>query len=180
MTRIYVEGVGLRAPGLDGWTESMPALRGERAYAAAPLSLPPSALLPANERRRMVTTVKLALLVGAEAFENAQRDPRETATVFTSSGGDGATIHDILGTLATAELDVSPTRFHNSVHNAPSGYWTIATKARTPTTSLCAHDASFTAGLLDAASQATIDDRPVELIAYDLPYPEPLNAKRPI
>ncbi len=110
----------------------------------------------------------------------AARDPRETPTVFTSSGGDGETIHHILEALASAQLDVSPTRFHNSVHNAPSGYWSIATKAFAPTTSLCAHDRSFAAGLLDAASQTVVDGQAVGLIAYDVRYPEPLNAKRRI
>jgi hypothetical protein len=127
-----------------------------------------------------VTTVKLALAVGIEAFAQAQREPRETATVFTSSGGDGETIEDILRSLAADQIEVSPTRFHNSVHNAPSGYWSIATKSLEPTTSLCAFDASFTAGLLEAAAQAVVDDRAVALIAYDLPYPEPLNACRAI
>jgi hypothetical protein len=178
--RVYVEGIGVRAGGLGGWAAAASVLTGSRGYVPAPLDLPSSPLLPANERRRVVLTVKLALLVGVEAFENAKRDPSETATVFASSGGDGETLHNILEGLASAELEVSPTRFHNSVHNAPSGYWTIATKAHEPTTSLCAHDASFAAGLLDAAVQATVDERPVGLIAYDLPYPEPLNAMRPI
>ncbi len=66
------------------------------------------------------------------------------------------------------------------MHNAPSGYWSIAMKAVEPTTSLCVHDASFSAGLLDAAAQAAVDRRAVGLIAYDLPYPEPLNAVRTI
>lgn len=180
MIRLFVEGIGLRAPGLDGWAGSLPVLRGEQPYAATPTSVPPSPLLPANERRRMVMTVKLALLVGAEAFANAERDPSEAATVFTSSGGDGDTLHGILQSLVAAELDVSPTRFHNSVHNAPSGYWAIATKSHTPTTSICGHDWSFAAGLLDAAAQAASDAQPVGLIAYDLPYPEPLNGKRSI
>jgi hypothetical protein len=178
--RVYVEGVGLIAPGLEGWAASRRLLCGEHPYTPTPPVLPASPLLPSNERRRMVTTVKLALQAGAEAFAHARRDPAATASVFTSSGGDGETIHNILESLASAELDVSPTRFHNSVHNAPSGYWAIGTRSRAPTTSLCAHDWSFAAGLLDAAAQATMDDRAVALIAYDLPYPEPLNARRAI
>jgi hypothetical protein len=82
--------------------------------------------------------------------------------------------------LAEPERDISPTRFHNSVHNAPAGYWSIATRSHAPSTSLCCHDASFAAGLLDAAAQVTVDDRPVALISYDQPYPEPLHAVRPI
>jgi len=178
--KVFVEGIGVWAAGLEGWASSREVLAGMRPYVPAPLTVPPSPLLPPNERRRTVATVRLALKVGAEAFANAGRDPSATATVFTSSGGDGETLHGILESLSTAELDVSPTRFHNSVHNAPAGYWTIATRSREPSTSLCAFDASFSAGLLDAAAQAVFDHCAVALIAYDLPYPEPLHSARAI
>ena len=180
MMRVFVEGVGLRGPGLDGWEASRPVLAGAAAYRPAATELPPSPLLPANERRRMVRTVQLALAVGVEAFVAAGRDPGQVATVFTSSGGDGQTIHEILETLASADPELSPTRFHNSVHNAPAGYWSIATRSNAASSSLCAHDASFAAGLLEAAAQATVEGEPVALIAYDLRYPEPLNRVRPI
>ncbi|HTZ78555.1 MAG TPA: beta-ketoacyl synthase chain length factor [Stellaceae bacterium] len=178
--RVYVEGVGLCGPGLGGWAASRPVLAGAERYVAAPAVVPPSALLPANERRRTVLTVKLAMAVGAEAFANAGRDPAETATVFTSSGGDGETLHGILSGLASDEREISPTRFHNSVHNAPAGYWSIATRSHAPSSSLCAFDASFGAGLLEAASQATAEERAVGLIAYDLSYPEPLHSVRAV
>jgi len=179
--RVYLEGIGIRGEGLDGWPAAAAVLAdGQSRYTRLPINLPPSALLPPNERRRMVTTVKLAIAVGTEAFAHAQRDPSETATVFTSSGGDGDTIHNILEAVTCDHIEVSPMRFHNSVHNAPSGYWSIATKSSAPTTSLCVHDASFSAGLLEAAAQATVDQCAVGLIAYDLPYPEPLNTVRTI
>jgi hypothetical protein len=66
------------------------------------------------------------------------------------------------------------------VHNAAAGYWSIATQCRAPSTSLCCHDASFAAGLLEAVSQVLSAGAPVVLIAYDHPYPEPLNTVRPI
>ena len=177
--RVYVEGIGLRGPGLDGWAGSRPALSGAEPYVAAPANIPTSPLLPANERRRTVQTVKLALAVAAEAVEAAGREAATLATVFTSSGGDGETIHEILQALAAAEEpELSPTRFHNSVHNAPAGYWSIATRSQAPSSSLCCHDASFAAGLIEAAAQATVDDRAVALVAYDLPYPEPLDSAR--
>jgi hypothetical protein len=66
------------------------------------------------------------------------------------------------------------------VHNAAAGYWCIAAGSHEPSTSLCAHDASFAAGLLESATQVTVDDAVVVLIAYDHPYPEPLNTARPI
>ncbi|TCV87465.1 beta-ketoacyl synthase chain length factor [Sulfurirhabdus autotrophica] len=178
--KIYVEGVGLLGPGLNGWHFSLSCLTANEAYVSAPTELKASELLPAAERRRTGVPVKLSLAVGQEAFANAQRDPATTATVFSSSGGDGDNLHHICETLAVAELEVSPTRFHNSVHNAAAGYWSIATHSQEPSTSLCCYDASFSSGLLESTTQIVVDGIPVALIAYDHPYPEPLHAVRHI
>lgn len=178
--RLWVEGVGLAGPGLCGWQASRPVLGGSANYAHAPTVLTASDLLPAAERRRTGVPVKLALAVGCEAFANAAREPATTATVFTSSGGDSENVHQICETLASTEREVSPTRFHNSVHNAAAGYWSIATGSHEPSTSLCAYDWSFAAGLLEAAVQIAADRKPVALIAYDQHYPPPLHAVRPI
>ena len=178
MIRVYVEGVGLAGPGLAGWHRSRPVLAGLEPYAPAPTVIAAPRGLPAAEGRRTGRSVRLALAVAHEAFEHAARDPAATATVFTSSGGDGDNVHEILQILATPNREVSPTRFHNSVHNAAAGYWSIAARSHAPSTSLCAYDASFAAGLIDAATQIAVDAVPVSLIAYDHPYPEPLHAKR--
>jgi hypothetical protein len=180
MMRLYVEGIGLLGPGLDGWSTSRHVLAGEVAYVAAPTNLRASDMLPPAERRRAGVPIKLALTVGQEAFLHAERETKTASTVFTSSGGDNDNVHAINGILATAPREVSPTRFHNSVHNAAAGYWCIAAGSHEPSTSLCAHDASFAAGLLESATQATVDNAVVVLIAYDHPYPEPLNTVRPI
>ena len=180
MIRLHVEGIGLRGPGLDGWPASLPILAGRSPYEPRPISIPAASLLPANERRRAPQIVRLALAAGAEAFDASGRQPANTPAIFTSSGADGETIHAILQTLAGTERELSPTRFHNSVHNVAAGYWSIATGARTPATSLCAHDGSFAAGLIEAAAQVAAGAPAVALIAYDLPYPGPLAAVRQI
>ena len=180
MIKLYVEGVGLLGPGLQGWAAGAPALAGRQPYTSVPTVVPASTLLPAAERRRAGLPVKIALAVGQEAFANAARDPAATATVFTSSSGDGENLHHICETLASTEREISPTRFHNSVHNAPAGYWSIAVGAREASTSLCGHDASFSVGLIDAATQVAAEQAAVALIACDQPYPEPLNGVRPI
>ncbi len=180
MITVWVEGVGIAGPGLNGWTASRAVLAGLVPYEPAPYLPPPVALLPPAERRRAATAIRLAIGVGSEALASAGRDPATMAMVFTSSGGDGETVHEILCALSTDRREVSPTRFHNSVHNAPAGYWAVATGSCEPSTSLCAFDASFSAGLLDAAAQALVDNRPVTLAAYDLPYPAPLHGVRPI
>jgi beta-ketoacyl synthase-like protein len=178
--RGYVEGIGLLGPGLPGWEASRAVLAGRAPYVPAAPAVPASELLPPAERRRTGVPVKLALAVGREAFVNAGRSAETTATVFTASCGDGQNLHDMCESLASPEREVSPTRFHNSVHNAAAGYWGIATRSREASTSLCAYDASFSAGLLEAMAQVAVDRAPVALLAYDQPYPEPLNQARPI
>ncbi len=178
--RVYVEGIGLRGPGLDGWTASRAVLAGEAPYISAPTNMTVGDMLPPAERRRAGVPIKLAMAVGHEAFHHARRDASATATVFTSSGGDNENVHAICEILVTAPREVSPTRFHNSVHNASAGYWGIATQSREPSTSLCGYDTSFAIGLLDAAAQVVADGVAVALLAYDYAYPEPLNSVRKI
>jgi hypothetical protein len=178
--RVYVEGVGLRGPGLDGWTESRRILAGAQSYEQKAIRVPPIDLLPANERRRAVLTARLSVAVGLEALTTAARDAAATPTVFASSGGDSDTIHEILNTLASPNPEISPIRFHNSVHNAPAGYWSIAARSRAPSSSICCHDDSFAAGLLEAAAMAVTESSAVALIAYDVQYPEPLHSVRPV
>ena len=174
-------GVGLVGPGLAGWRESRAALAGEIAYTLAATAIPAPEALPATERRRAGKTVKLALAAGLAACADAGSEPRALAAVFSSSTGDGENQHAICEVLASNDRDISPTRFHNSVHNAPAGYWGIATGAMAPSDSLAAFDASFAAGLVEALGRLAADPtREVLLVAYDAPYPEPLKATRPI
>jgi hypothetical protein len=177
--RAFVEAVGLAGPGLRGWEASRAVLSGSVPYSVEPTEVA-ATLLPPAEQRRAGSSVKLALAVGQQAFAGCEYDAASTATVFTTSCGDGETLHRICEALATEEREVSPTRFHNSVHNAAAGYWGIATGSMEPSSSLCGHDASFAVGLLEALAQVACAGKPVALIAYDHPYPEPLHAVRPI
>src|SRR5580700_7480342 len=176
----YVEGIGLLGPGIGDWPAGARLLAGETAWVRAPTVLPAPECLPSAERRRTGTVVRLALAVGLEATSRAGADPAALAAVFTSSGGDGQNCHEICQVLASAERQLSPTRFHNSVHNAAAGYWSIATGATPASNALCAYDASFAAGLLEALTQVAIERTAVLLIAYDASYPEPLRTVRPI
>jgi len=178
--RVFVEGIGVLGPGMQGWEAASHVLAGVAPFEAAPVRVPPVTLLPQAERRRAGMTVRLAITAGIEALIQSGREPAEMAMVFAASGGDGDTIHETLATLATSQRAVSPTRFHNSVHNAPAGYWAVATGSHAPSTSLSAFDDSVAAGLLEAAVQATVEERPVTLVAYDVPYPEPLRSTRPM
>jgi hypothetical protein len=176
-----IEGMGLVGPGLASWKEGREALAGRVAYVSRPTVLPVPEALPATERRRAGKSVKVSLAAGLEAARDAGRSARDLVTVFSSSSGDGDTCHSICETLASDDRLISPTRFHNSVHNAPAGYWGIATGAMLPADCVAAFDASFGAGLLEGLSRLAADPaQPVLVIAYDAPYPQPLHGARPI
>ena len=180
MLSAYVGGLGVLGPGLSNWPEAGAVLSGQQAYRPAATVLPMPTILAAAERRRIGRVVKLAIGVALEATSQADEDPAELASVFSSSGGDGHNCHELCQALSLAGREISPTRFANSVHNAAAGYWSIGTGAMAESNVLCAFDASFTAGLLEALTQVAVDQIPVLLVAYDSEYPQPLHAKRPI
>lgn len=177
---IYLDGVGLFGPGLNGWAQACEVLSGRQPYVAAPTILPAVEKLPPAERRRVGTPVKLSMAIGLEAARHAGADLASLATVFSSTEADCDNSHAILEALASPDRALSPTRFHNSVHNVASGYWGIATGSMQPSTSLCAYDGTFAAGLLEAATQAISSGKPCLLLSYDTAYPEPLQRLRPI
>lgn len=176
----YISGIGLLGPGLPSWAISSAMLKGEQAYEASKTLVPVPELLPAAERRRASDIVKLSLATSLEALATAEMLTTDLPSVFSFSNGDGLNCHNICECLASDDREISPTRFHNSVHNAVAGYWSIATKNMATSSVLCAYDGSFGAGLLDAMTQVVVDDTACILMTSDTPYPEPMHSKRPI
>jgi Beta-ketoacyl synthase, N-terminal domain len=180
MIDAWIAGAGVLAPGLKDWNTAREILAGRVPYADDADPEPAPALLPANERRRASLPARWSLTVGSEALACGGLAPEDVAIVFTSCGGDGLITDQICRALAASPPEMSPTRFHNSVHNAPAGYWSIFARSRAPSSTLCGYDASFAAGLLEAAAQAAVEQRPVLLVAYDLKSPEPLHSLWPV
>lgn len=176
----YIEGIGLIGPDLNDWASGRQILAGQQPYQSAKTVIPTPELLPAAERRRASDIVKLTLATSLQAIVEAGLQDENLPSVFSFSNGDGLNCHTICEMLASDDREISPTRFHNSVHNAAAGYWSIATKTMATSSVLCAYDASFGAGLLDALTQVTVDGTRCILMASDTPYPEPMFSKRPI
>ncbi|MEM7169028.1 MAG: beta-ketoacyl synthase chain length factor [Pseudomonadota bacterium] len=180
MTRVFVSGVGVLGPGLISWPLARDVLSGRHPYEREELALPAPEILSGRERRRSSATVRLALNVAHEAIQQAGIAPSDVATVFGSSNGSGLEIHQILTALRHAEMLVSPTLFHNSVHNSAVGYWCIAIGNHQPSTSIACHDFTFAAAMMKACAQASVENRPVLLTVFDCPLPAPLHQKRPL
>ena len=169
-----IEGIGFWAPGLPSWEAAQAHVR-DGTPPGDPGKPSPRLLAP-NERRRAPPSVAVALEVALAACEAAGRDPASLPSVFASTHGDLAITDYMCATLADDPRSISPTKFHNSVHNAAAGYWTIGAGCVRPATALSAHRATFAQGLLEALAQLACGDEAVLLAAYDAEGAGPLGA----
>lgn len=177
--RLYVNGAALWASRLPGWTRAREILAGREVAPAAALGRPAPELLPPNERRRAPDTVAVALEAALAACKSADLSPASLACVFSSTHGDLAITDYMCATLASTPAQLSPTRFHNSVHNAAAGYWTIAAECTRPYTALSAGEHTFGAALLEASVQALSTAQNILLVTYDIDARGPLAAMVP-
>lgn len=175
MMQVYLESLSVIAPGLAGWDKSRAILAGDSEYQAGPLPPFSPELLPVNERRRITPTIRIALQAATEALQARNHAANELRSVFSSNNGDLDISDRICSALCLPEFPVSPTDFHNSVHNAPAGYWAIGSQCHLPSTSISGGRASFVAGLLEAVTQALCCPQPVLLVCYELPTPDSLS-----
>ena len=175
----FVDGVAFWAPRLPGWDIARRVLRGEAEAQAQAAPRPAPGILAPTERRRAPDTVAIALEVAIRACESADADPRELPSVFACAEGDTAISDYMSETLARTPTLISPTRFHNSVHNAAAGYWSIGTGCMQPYTSISAHRDTFGEGLIEALLQAEAGARPTLLAAYDIESRGPLATMAP-
>ena len=176
--KISVRGVSVWGPGLAGWAQAQACLQGRAEWVDQAQIPPPAAALAPNERRRSGPVTRLAMAVAEEACALAGVKPSGLSVVFASANGDGGVIDAILKALSEPGGEVSPTQFHNSVHNAPAGYWTIGHGSIASATALGCYDWSFGLGLLKAVSEAVVEQHPVLFVAYDQPIPGPVGTVR--
>lgn len=165
---VYINDISVIGPGLTNKTDNLSILRGQGNWTYQDLPQLKPEMLPANERRRTTPLINLAL----ESIQGLLRDYDDlqaVSTVFASSDGDLQIADKMCTALAEDEKIISPTLFHNSVYNAPAGYWSIAALLKGASTSLSAGDATFMCGLQEAVTQVEVDGGTVLLVAYDYP-----------
>jgi hypothetical protein len=121
----------------------------------------------------------MAICVAEEAMAHSGLTSMDQASVFASSCGDLDIVDKICSALTLDDKPVSPTQFHNSVHNAQSGYWAIANQVHQASNSISAFNGSFSAGLLEASTVVNIEQVPVLLVVYDRPAPGVLFSSAP-
>jgi hypothetical protein len=179
LPEVVVEGVAFWASRLPGWDVARAVIRGEQTAPEAPVSRPAPALLGPTERRRAPDTVAIALEVAARACAAAGRSPSELPAVFASTHGDLGISDYMCATLVDTPALISPIKFHNSVHNAAAGYWSIGTSSHAPYTAISAFHHTFGTGLLEAAVQIACEQQPVLYVAFDVEAKGALSTMAP-
>lgn len=171
MNQIDIVGLGAWSPSFADWSSFRTGLQsGEW---STDVVLQPE-LIPPRERRRAPQLVKMAIEVMDQACKMAAMSPDDVAVVFSSAMGDMQITDYLCRALAETPKLISPTRFHNSVHNAAPGYWSITTGAFTPATAVSAYEHTSTMAFLEAAIQVVEENTPVVLVTQEVAAPLPL------
>jgi hypothetical protein len=172
MTDLDIAGLGVWSPFFADWPAFCEGSRNGKWQTEVQLR---PGLIPPRELRRSPQSVKMAVEVMSQACAMAKLDPADMAVVFSSSMGDIQITDYLCRTLAATPGLVSPTRFHNSVHNATTGYWSIASQAQAPTNAVSAYAYTAPMALFEAAVQVAEEELPVLLVCQEMAAPEALH-----
>ncbi|MGR9074236.1 MAG: beta-ketoacyl synthase chain length factor [Gammaproteobacteria bacterium] len=158
--------IAIKSVALCGMKESLPA------GLELEINEPDKSLLPASIRRRTALTTRMAVTAAVKACESAGVDTKSLPSVFASVGGEIRVTDALCRTLPAFDEMLSPTQFHNSVHNTTAGYWGIMNGCRAPTTAIAAVDDTFAMGLLESWSQLMQNPGNLLLVCYDEDWPQ--------
>ncbi len=129
-------------------------------------------LIPAGMRRRTSLTTRMAVTAATHACAQAGSDAQYLASVFASLGGEIQVTDALCRLLPDDNELLSPTQFHNSVHNTTAGYWGILNKCQAPTTAIAAADDTFAMGLIEVWAQLQQEPGERLLVCYDELWPQ--------
>lgn len=165
-----VAGIGAWGPGFADWPALRALLLSNDSNTHTPLAAainPAPQVIPANERRRAPLPVKIAVEVSWQAMQQSGLVAEDVACVFGSGLGD-TEISDYMCRVLTTDLkQLSPTKFHNSVHNAAAGYWTISSGCMKSANSIAAYQMTAGLALLEGMTQCVMQQEPVLVTLFD-------------
>jgi len=131
-----------------------------------------SVLAPMVRRRTSMAT-RVAISAASRACTAAGIGQKLPA-IFVSSVGEMQVTDKLCRAITKQEYPLSPTLFHNSVHNTAAGYWSIATGSMAAMQAMGALDDGFALALLEAWCQLQTVTEQVLLVVYDETMPEQL------
>ena len=132
-----------------------------------------ASILAPMVRRRTSNATRVAITAAGRACAAAGND-HQLPAIFVSSVGEMQVTDKLCRSIARQEYPLSPTLFHNSVHNTAAGYWSMATGSMASMQAMGALDDGFALGLLEAWCQLQTVAKQVLLVVYDETMPEQL------
>lgn len=177
---LALRGVGLWTPGFaDAAAWSSRPVSGDMSPGAGPgTDAPRAELLPPMLRRRTSLLTRMAAEVAAQAIGAAGLDRAHVTVIYGSVYGEIRTTIDLLEALLDPVGPLSPTKFHNSVHNTAAGYVSIAAQNRGGNAAITAGRSTLAMGLLECAGLVAAGQGPALLVIAEESLPEPLAAGR--
>lgn len=144
MNPVYVRGLGLWTPGFSGTQAWCEENRNPEAMK------PEATLLKGPLKRRSTAVTRMAVEAFTQAATQANCDPASVPTIWATAHGEHSTAIHLLEMMHKGDGKLSPTHFHNSVHNTPGGYASIATRNVAPSTTLTGGSELVSAALFEA------------------------------
>ena len=161
MTRVALTGVGLALPGVDG----VDGLRRGETWDGSLYDPRSAAEVPPRIRRRMSRLACMAARATREAG-GAELHER-TPLLFGTANGEVNIMGELLEALHEPDRILSAARFHNSVHNAPAGYWGILARRTAGGSTLTAGALTFETTVLEAWCLIASGEPEVQVTAGD-------------
>ena len=161
---VAILGSGLCIPDEDVATELGFADAGVDASILAPMI-----------RRRTSMATRVAITAASRACTAAGVGVgQKLPAIFVSAVGEMQVTDKLCRAITQQEYPLSPTLFHNSVHNTAAGYWSMATGSMAAMQALGALDDGFALALLEAWCQLQTVTQQVLLVVYDEAMPQQL------
>ena len=173
MKPVFVRGLGLFTPGF-----ASPAAWCDRKEDAS-VEKPDVAILEGALRRRATPLSRLAIEALVQAATEADADLGSLSTVWGTAHGEHTPAIKMLRMMRTGEGRVSPTQFHNSVHNTAGGYASIATGNTGRSTTLTGGAELVGAALLEAWCLVETHREDVAIVLADEPLQTPYERAQP-
>jgi len=172
VTPLHVGGVGLWTPGFASaaaWVAGTP----DPAVASAR-----AAILPPALHRRATPLALMVATAAAEAASAAGATLASLPVIFGAALGEQSALA-MLEEFRRGEGMPSPTRFHNSVHNGPAAYVSMATGNREFSTTVAAGWETPAMALLEAAALLAGRGGEALLVLADQPPLTPFELRQP-
>ena len=163
----------------------------ERVYHCERYTLPEfsDAVLPARLKRRMSRTTRLLAITALQCLQDAdfpQHLRQELALAIGTRWGESGNIADLVAQIGMADASqgVSPTLFHNSVHNVAAGYLGIMLQSKQPALTISHSGHCFEAAVECALIMLAAGQAPAALagagdVNLEMAVLDPPQSRRP-